>query len=103
MAISSTLSGTASYTATSSHIWLRQDDAFRLPRHQVNLGLTWLHPSRWRLTFDPVWRSRQSYWSGSTSAYWESRDKRYSIALFAKDLVSRYDSTFYGAAASLRF
>jgi len=112
-AFSSTLAGTAALALTDSQISLLQQDGFYLPRRELQLGLTWVSPQRWRIAFDTNWRSqsrtfadvapRSSYWSGNLSAYWETQDKRYNVAVFAKDLFSPYVSTFYGVAGSVRF
>ena len=78
------------------------------------MGLTWISPARWRLSFDAQWRSRawslldqaaprDPYWNGAFSAYWESTDKRVGVALFAKELFTPHESAFYGLAGNLRF
>ena len=108
-----TLAGAASLTLTDSKISLLQQGGFYLPRQELLLGLTWVSPLRWRVAFDTQWRSqsrtfadvapRSPYWSGNLSAYWETQDKRYNVAVFAKDFFSPHVSTFYGLAASVRF
>ena len=112
-ALTPTLAGSAALRLTDSKIAYLQQDGFYLPRRELELGLTWVSPLRWRVAADAQWRSRSltfaqaapraSYWGGNVSAYWETQDKRFSLALFAKDLLSPHASTFYGLAAGVRF
>lgn len=112
--LSRTLYGTAAYQYTDSKIEIQNEDWYYLPRHQVNLGMTWVSPLRWRISGEAQWQSkawtfvdyagpRSSYWAANLMAYWEATDKRTGIAVFAKDIGSRYDSTFYGVAGNWRF
>lgn len=112
-----TLSGALAYTWTDSKMTLFNvvnGDRFYLPQDTVSMGLTWISPARWRLSFDAQWRSRawslldqaaprDPYWNGAFSAYWESTDKRVGVALFAKELFTPHESAFYGLAGNLRF
>ncbi|MCK6406775.1 MAG: tetratricopeptide repeat protein [Rhodocyclaceae bacterium] len=112
--VSNTWSMTAAYMNTHSKVEIQSEDWYYLPRHQTNLGLTWVSPSRWRVSGEALWRSkawtfadlaapRKAYWNANASAYWETPDKRYGVALFAKDLLSPHESVFYGFAANARF
>jgi tetratricopeptide (TPR) repeat protein len=113
-ALTSTLALTGGVRFTDSDIALLQQTGFYLPKRELDMGLTWVSPLRWRIAADAHWRSRsytfadiaaprEPYWSGNLSAYWETQQKRYSVALFAKDFASPHAPTFYGAAASARF
>ena len=113
-ALSPTLAGSAVLRLTDSDITILDQGGFYLPKQEVTVGLTWVSPARWRITADAQWRSRSltfadiaaprdPYWTGNVGAYWETQDKRISAAVFAKDLASPHASTFYGAAASVRF
>ena len=112
-----TLSGSLAYTWTDSRMTLFNTvngDRFYLPKDAVRMGLTWISPARWRLSFDAQWRSkawslldqaapRDPYWNGALSTYWESTDKRVGVAFFAKELFTPHESAFYGLAGNLRF
>jgi hypothetical protein len=67
-----------------------------------------------RYAFEAQWRSRawtflnlaaprQAYWAGTASAYWETMDKRWGLAVFAKEMFNPNEDVFYGVAANLRF
>jgi tetratricopeptide (TPR) repeat protein len=112
---SNSLSLTASYLSTRSKLVLTRDnDPYYLPKSTVRIGATWIAPQRVRYAFDAQWRStawtfldltapRRAYWAGAASAYWETADKRWGVAAFAKELFNRNENVFYGVAANLRF
>lgn len=112
---SDTLSLTAGYLNTRSRLVLTRDsDPYYLPRNALRLGATWIAPQRLRYAFEAQWRSRawtfldlaaprNAYWAGTASAYWESVDKRWGVAIFAKELFNPNENVFYGVAANLRF
>lgn len=111
----SNLSVTASYLSTRSRLVLTRDsDPYYLPKNTVRIGATWIAPQRVRYAFEALWRSaawsfldlaapRRAYWAGVASAYWETADKRWGVAAFAKELFNPNENVFYGVAANLRF
>lgn len=112
---SGNLSLTAGYLNTRSKLVLNRDtDPYFLPRDTVKFGATWIAPERVRYAFEAQWRSRawtfldlaaprRAYWAGTASAYWEAADKRWSVAVFAKEMFNPNEEVFYGVAANLRF
>lgn len=112
---SANLSVTAGYVHTRSRLVLTRDtDPYYLPKNAVKIGATWIAPQRVRYSFETQWRStawtfldlaapRRAYWAGSASAYWETADKRWGVAAFAKELFNPNENVFYGVAANLRF
>jgi Flp pilus assembly protein TadD len=111
------LSSSASFTLTRSELEYSGISPYYLPKQMARFGLTWVSPSRVRLAFEAQWRSRAwtfatletmaaprgAYWNGAASVSWESTDKRYGLAAFAKDLFSPHGSAYYGIAANVRF
>jgi len=76
------------------------------PRHYVNLALNWQPYARWIVGPMVTWRSHRfrdeanveplsAGWSGGLHAYWESLDKRWSLATVVDQIHSNKQSSIY--------
>jgi tetratricopeptide (TPR) repeat protein len=85
-----------------------------LARHQANLGLTWAPGWRSYVTAVAVHRSRRfadeanaqplpAGWDGQLSVFKESFDKRWSVELFAANLLKKEVSDLFGVVLAYRF
>lgn len=85
-----------------------------LPRHHVNLGLTWAPGWRTFITAQAVYRTRRyideantfalrSGWDARVNLSVESADKRWAVEAYAANLLKKDVSDIFGAILSYRF
>jgi hypothetical protein len=85
-----------------------------LPRHQVNLGLTWAPGWRTFVTAYATYRSQRfsdqantaalpAGWDAQLDAFVETPDKHWSVEAFAANLLKKEASDVFGIVVSYRF
>lgn len=85
-----------------------------LPRERYALGATFHSDARWNLAARWVRRGErfadegnmqrlQAEWTGAVQAYWETRDKRLSLALIVVNIGAKAADEAVGIAVNLRF
>jgi hypothetical protein len=84
------------------------------PRKRYSLGATWFSDTRWSLGAKATYRSERfsdeanlfpliAEWSGSMQAYWESRDKRWSVEAMVLNIGAKSVDETVGIVLNLRF
>jgi tetratricopeptide (TPR) repeat protein len=84
------------------------------PRERYSLGGAWFSDSRWSLGAKATYRSERfadeanlaplvAEWSGSVQAYWETRDKRWSVELLVINIGAKAFDEAVGLVVNLRF
>lgn len=112
-----TLSAFAQYTATHS----RNTSSFfqglalpYMPRHRLGLGATWQGPDRLLLQVQATYRTRRSTteyggdpmpsgWDMALSGRWQTRDRRWTVEVFALDLLHPQRKAMLGLQAAWRY
>lgn len=85
-----------------------------VPRHHVDLGLTWAPGAHIFVTLQAAWRSQRysdelntvavpQGWDARFNVYMESRDKRWAVEVYGFNLAKKEQSDVFGAVASWRF
>jgi hypothetical protein len=85
-----------------------------VPRHQVNLALTWLRPGSGLVSVGPVYRSVRyrdeanqlavpAGWDIQARVFHEWGEKRWSVEFFVQNAAKKAASTISGANLSVRF
>jgi hypothetical protein len=85
-----------------------------VPRHQVNLALTWLRPGAGLVSVGPVYRSIRyrdetnqlavpAGWDIQARVFHEWGEKRWSVEFFVQNAAKKAASTITGANLSVRF
>lgn len=112
-----TLSAFAQYTATHS----RNTSSFfqglalpYMPRHRLGLGATWQGPDRLLLQVQAIYRTRRSTteyggdpmpsgWDMALSGRWQTQDRRWTVEVFALDLLHPQRKAMLGLQAVWRY
>ena len=85
-----------------------------MPRQRYALGATWFSDARWNVAAKWVYRGErfadeantlrlEAGWSGAVQAYWETRDKRWSLELVVVNIGSKVADEAVGLVVNLRF
>ena len=84
------------------------------PRERYGLGGAWFSDARWSLGAKATYQAERfadeanlvvlpSEWSGSVQAYWESRDKRWSVQLLVINIGAKQFEEAVGLMVNFRF
>jgi tetratricopeptide (TPR) repeat protein len=85
-----------------------------VPRERYAIGGAWFSDARWSLGAKATYRGERftddanlvalpAEWSGSVQAYWESRDKRWSVELLVINIGAKQFDEAVGFVVNLRF
>ena len=85
-----------------------------LPRDRQAIGASWFSDARWTVAARAIHRGErfadeanqqrlEAEWNGAVQAYWETRDKRFSVELIAAGLGAKTANDSYAVAVNYRF